>query len=63
MAIVVCSRCDRWVDLDWCVESMVVLQNGRDWCCRDCLEDDEVCEECGEPMWDCRCVAEIKETK
>jgi hypothetical protein len=56
MSIVMCSRCDRTVDLDYDVESMVVLSDGINYACRDCLEENEVCAECGEPRWEkCGC--------
>lgn len=64
MSVVMCSRCDRWVDLDYDVESMVVLQDGVNYACRDCLDESERCAECGEPTWekcDCKQTAELEE--
>ncbi|MFH1742520.1 MAG: hypothetical protein ABIH23_26240 [bacterium] len=55
MGMVMCCRCDAFTDLDVAVDDAVVLRNGIDWACRDCLEDDEICEDCGEPVWGCVC--------
>ena len=62
MGVVMCSRCDKFVDLDYNVDDMVVLANGIDFACRDCLDDSEVCAECGEPTWEnCGCKPAEKE--
>ena len=56
MSVVMCSRCDKTVDLDYNVDDMVVLADGINWACFDCLEEHEFCAECGEPTWEnCGC--------
>ena len=50
MGCVMCSRCDKLIDLDFNVEDAFVLPNGIDWSCIECGEErSEVCGECGEP--------------
>ena len=53
MAVVMCSRCDKVIDLDWNVEDGIVLKDGISWSCFDCcMNHNEVCPECGEPKPD-----------
>jgi len=39
MAVEVCTRCDKYVDLDWNVEEIVYINSKP--VCIDCLEEDE----------------------
>lgn len=52
MGCVICSRCDKFIDLDYNVEGAVVLPDGINWSCIECCEErDEICPECGEPKF------------
>jgi len=56
MSVVMCSRCDKFVDLDSNVDDMVVLPDGVSWACFDCLREHELCAECYGPVWEnCGC--------
>ena len=41
MAIFMCSRCNKLIDLDWHVEDYVVLEDGLTEVCWDCATDQE----------------------
>ncbi len=47
MSVIYCHRGGHHVDSDF--HEYFVLSNGED-CCVDCLKEDELCEECGEPF-------------
>lgn len=40
MAMAMCCRCDKWVDLDWNVEEIEYVDNKS--VCLDCLTDEEL---------------------
>lgn len=40
MSVVMCSRCDKFVDLDVNVDDMVVLPDGMNYTCVDCLNEE-----------------------
>ena len=51
MAVVMCCRCDKVIDLDW--NNGIVLKDGRSWSCLECcVKYDEICPECQEPKPD-----------
>ena len=52
MAVVICDRCGTYIDLDYDVEEAVVLADGISWACFGCLDDDEINEETGNPIWE-----------
>ena len=52
MGVVICDRCGKYIDLDYNVEDAVVLADGMSWACFDCLEEHEINEETGNPIWD-----------
>jgi len=46
MSVIYCHRCDSYTDLDFDV-TPVVLKGTTEFVCWDCVNEDEVCEECG----------------
>ena len=46
MAVERCRRCDKFVDLDWCVEGIVYVYKKGDMApeavCPECMDDDEL---------------------
>lgn len=61
MGVVMCSRCDRLIDLDSNVEDAVVLPDGINWSCINCCEErGEICKETGDPIWESKTLIESK---
>ncbi len=50
MGVVMCQRCDKYIDLDYNVEDAIVLPDGMNYSCFDCLteKEREYIEESGE---------------
>jgi len=60
MGVVVCSRCCKYIDLDWHSDDVIYREKQNDFICFDCTEEHEICPECSEYRPNgCNCTQEV----